>query len=95
MEVSMKKNLPKIQENSNHGNDQLLLYDIRYIYSVIVDHKKIIKTEINHNSKKSYKINISTDPAFVLPMLLLPIILSLCKTCLMICWIFFTDFPIS
>jgi hypothetical protein len=43
MEVSMKKNLPKIQENSNHGDNQLLLYDRRYIYSVIVDHKKINK----------------------------------------------------
>ena len=29
MEVSMKKNVPKIQENSNHGDDQLLLYDRR------------------------------------------------------------------
>lgn len=43
MEVSMKKNVPKIQENSNHGDDQLLLYDRRYIYSVIVDHKNINK----------------------------------------------------
>ena len=43
MEVSMKKNLPNIQENSNHGDDQLLLYDRRYIDSVIVDHKKINK----------------------------------------------------
>jgi hypothetical protein len=80
MEVSMKKNLPKIQENSNHADDQLLLYERRYINSVIVDHKKINKTEINHNSKKSYKINIFNDPAFVLPMLLLPIILSQYKT---------------
>jgi hypothetical protein len=41
MEVSMKKNLPKIQENSNYADDQLLLYNRRYIYSAIVDHKKI------------------------------------------------------
>jgi hypothetical protein len=50
MEVSMKKNLPKIQENSNHGNDQLLLYDIRYIYSVIVDHKNINKNWIHRKT---------------------------------------------
>jgi hypothetical protein len=43
MEVSMEKNLPKIQENSNHADDQFLLYDRRYIDIVIVDHKKINK----------------------------------------------------
>ena len=41
MEVSMKKNLPKIQENSNYADDQLLIYNKHYIYSAIVDRKKI------------------------------------------------------
>jgi hypothetical protein len=44
----------------------------RFSYSFIVVHKKIVKTDT-----EIIQINILTDPAFVLPIFFMPILLSL------------------